>query len=154
MIEQEMDGFRRRVEFCPAYDKRHTDPKKNYGVRGMELRFVLIGPMGATQFVFSTGLQLPHVRKEWFDKHNGEFETCDLNKPMGVEVGYHAREAQYEGQTARPCGYLGGECFYDGSGLRADEFYPTFLAEGDDAVWTMLREEYDRRFASRRRNRR
>ena len=149
MIEQMIDGFRRQVQFSPAYDKRHPDPKKNYGIHGMELRFILVGPLGATQFVFATNLQLPHVRQEQFNRDNGVRQQYDFGAPMGVDVGYHAHEAQYEGQPSRSdCKYLDGPCFYDGSSLRADEFYPTFLEKGDDAVWAMLREEYDFRFVA------
>lgn len=39
----------RLVEWTPAYDKQ---PK--YGIHGMELRFVLKGPEGATQFLLYT----------------------------------------------------------------------------------------------------
>jgi hypothetical protein len=144
VIEQIMpDGFRRRIEFRGAFDKRHTDPSKDYGVHGMDLRFVLIGPKGATQFLCYTGLHLPHVREELFRKRRGE--KYDLGAPMGADIGYHAREPQYEGQSViqDDCPYVGGPCYYGGSGLAAEEFMPTFLAEGDDAVWTMLRERYD-----------
>lgn len=150
MIEQVMpDGFKRVVKFRGAFDKRHADPSKNYGIHGMELHFILVGPKGATQFLFYTNMMLPHVRKEIFDKHNGEYQRFDLWNPCGADIGYHAREAQYEGQTSMTadCEWVGGPCFYDGSSLRADEFAPTFLEKGDDAVWEMLREEYDHRFA-------
>lgn len=144
MIEQLMpDGFRRRIELRGAFDKRNTDPSKNYGIHGMDLRFVLIGPEGAVQFLVFTGLHLPHVRKELFAKRQVRRETYDLDAPMGADIGYHAKHPHYEGQTEYDCEYIeGGKCYYDGSGLQAEEFMPEFLGGGDEAVWTMLAERY------------
>jgi len=39
-----------------------------------------------------------------------------------------------------------GECYYDGSGLQAEDFMPTFLAGGSEAVWTMLESKYNQIF--------
>ncbi len=150
MIEQTMDnGFRRRLEFTGAFDRRNSDPAKNYGIHGMEMRFVLIGPEGAMQFLVFTNLMLPHVREELFQKRNGTVERFDLSAPMGADIGYHARTAQYDGQEPMPgdCEYVGGPCYYDGSSLGAQEFMPEFLAGGDDVVWAMLEKRYARRFA-------
>ena len=41
------------------------------------------------------------------------------------------------------CSYLNGrDCFYDGSGLRADAVLKDFIADGERAVWHHLIEEY------------
>lgn len=145
MIEQLMpDGFRRRIELSGAWDKTSSDPKKNYGVHGMELRFVLIGEKGATQFLLYTQIHLPHVFKNLVRGPHAETVLA----PMGADIGYHAKEPRYAEQTLRDCPYIEGGCYYDGSSLRAMEFTPEFLAGGDDPVWTMLREEYDRIFSS------
>ena len=58
----------RIVHFAPAFDRCDPDPKKNYGIRGVELRFVLKGPKGAIQFVVYTNWQLPHVTEETIQK--------------------------------------------------------------------------------------
>lgn len=50
--------------FDPAFDKRDPDPKKNYGIHGVELRMVLKGPEGAVQFIVFTGWMLPKVQRE------------------------------------------------------------------------------------------
>ena len=48
----------------PAYNKRNPDPKKDYGVHGVELRMVLKGPKGAVQFVLFTNWMLPEVQQD------------------------------------------------------------------------------------------
>ena len=46
------------VFFDPAWDKRHHDPNKNYGIGSMRCRMILKGKEGAVHFVFSTGMFL------------------------------------------------------------------------------------------------
>lgn len=41
----------RIVEFTPAFDKRSSDPSKDYGIHGVDMRMVLKGENAATQFV-------------------------------------------------------------------------------------------------------
>src|SRR5215467_3220628 len=89
----------RIVTFEPAYDKRHPDPKKNYGIHGVTLRMVLKGPEGAVQFVLYTNWQLPHVTKEWEDRPDS---PQTLWKPLPADLGYHSPKPMYEGQ--RPMG--------------------------------------------------
>lgn len=82
-------GFKCQVDFSPAFDKRHTDPSKNYGIHGVNMRFVLTGEKGASQFLVYTNWHLPSVSKEgWSDF---------MLEPMGADVGYHAKSPQYEG---------------------------------------------------------
>jgi hypothetical protein len=127
-----------------AFDKRHPDPKKNFGIHCMQIRFVLKGPKGAAQFLVFTGMNLPHVEDELFKKaHSRGYNPF---KPIGVDIGYHAPTPQYEGQTSMKCDVLDGECYYDGTSLGAEEFMSTFLAGGSDAVWEMLQKRYDDQF--------
>jgi hypothetical protein len=146
-----MDGkFERLVEFSPAYDKRNPNPDKNYGIHGVEIRFVLKGLKGATQFVIYTSWYLPHVQRELYGKGelNSSLKYGGI-EPMGTDIGYHSPISKYEGQKVMSdhCPYLDGKpCYYDGSSLRAGEFIPEFLEGGDKAVWKMLEDEYGRRF--------
>jgi hypothetical protein len=142
------ETFERIVEMAGAWDKRDPDPAKNYGIHGMEVRFVLKGDLGATQFVAFLNIHLPHVREELRRKRSPD-DRFDLDAPMGADVGYHSPEPCYDGQSIvqESCPYLDGKpCYYDGSGLRADGFMPEFIAGGSDAVWGMLEEEYRFRF--------
>lgn len=133
-----MEQFEKLVTMSGAYDKRHPDPSKNYGIHGMDIRFVLKGPKGCTQFVVYTGIHLPHVDAELRGKGSLSLE------PTGVDIGYHSPKPIYEGQQPMDCSLMPeGKCYYDGSGLAADEFMPEFIAGGTDAVWKMLEQRYN-----------
>lgn len=146
MVEQRVGAFTRRVEFQAAFDKRHPNPSKNYGVGAVVLRFILIGERGAMQFVCSTGMYPKHVTDEW----DASGRDPKAFRAMGYDIGYHAHEPQHEGQSAQDnCTYLGGRaCYYDGTSLGAEEFLPTFITGGDDAVWAMLEARYAERFGT------
>lgn len=144
-MRQQVGPFECRTEWTPAYDRRSQIPGKNYGVHGMDLRFILIGPRGATQLVIYTNWHLPHVSSEFEAQSN-----TTMLLPMPADLGYHAHEAQYEGQlvASDDCDYIGGPCFYDGSRLNADAVFERFVAEGEAVVWEMLTEEYRERFGT------
>ena len=134
------DHFKKSVTFAPAYDKRDPDPSKNYGIGGVRIRFVLVGPKGAVQFLLLTDWYPAHVQRE-VNPHN--IFASEL-KPRGADVGYHSPKPRYDGQESMgPCEHLdGAECFYDGSGLRAMEWVPEFLEGGDAWVWRKLEGVY------------
>ena len=44
--------LKREIRWRPAFDKRHSDPKKNYGIHGVEMKWLLTVPDGFIQFVF------------------------------------------------------------------------------------------------------
>jgi len=145
-------AFERRMTITPAFDKRHKDPSKNYGIGSSELRMVLLGPLGATQFVAYTGWYLPQNMMDVLERELSfrEQHGHRLSLPLiGVDVGYHAPHAQYDDQEKRECDLLpGGACYYDGSSLRADEWASILIAEGSERIWTMLEEEYRERFVT------
>ena len=86
-----MTDFQRKVELAGAYDKRHSDPKRNYGIHGMELRCYLAGPKATMQFIVYTNMHLPHV----FDELMKSNSSTTLLAPMGADIGYHARKPQF-----------------------------------------------------------
>jgi hypothetical protein len=142
-----MNDFERIVRMSPAFDKRHSDPSKNYGIHGVELRMVLKGPKGATQFVLYTNWQLPHVTQETLDKA-GKRDRISLEAlflPNPADLGYHWKSPRYEGQgpIQQSCEYCDGKpCYYDGSGLNAERIYDILLREGSDGVWRELEKFY------------
>jgi len=139
-------SFEHIVKVTGAFDRRDPDPKKNYGIHGMELRFILKGERGAMQFVVYTPIHLEHVAEELWQNHR----TKNYNpfKATGADIGYHSKTPRYEEQPKMECEYTGcGHCYYDGSSLQADEFMPEFLAGGSDAVWKMLEERYNSLFS-------
>ena len=148
MIEQLMpNGFRRIVAFRPAYDKR----AEGYGIHNMEIVFVLIGPMGAVDFVIH--------KTEWFVASAREHlrklpmvEELDApsrsSHPWRCSINYHSKVAPSEGQSSiANCQWLDGkECFCGGTHL-ADGLMERFVAEGEEVVWKELEEWYESRLA-------
>jgi len=133
------------VEVSPAFDKRDPDPNKNFGVHGCNLKFLLKGERGVVQFLIYTNWHLPHVTKD--------FERRDLGpsawQPMAADVGYHSPVPMDEEQEpiTEHCEYLDGKpCYYDGSGLYAEDVFQDMLREGDIAIWRHLEKYYVNHF--------
>lgn len=138
-------GLERVVEIRPAFDRRHKDPKKNYGIGGVEFAFYLKGEKGVIQFLLMTHWLLPETQKELDEKEErGELKHSHFNsRPLPADLGYHSPTPRYEGQQAMDCTLIpGGKCYYDGSGLRAYDVYKAMLEKGDEGVWEMLESEY------------
>jgi hypothetical protein len=130
-----MSSFERHVEFIPAYDKRSVDPKKNYGIGSMRIRFILKGALGAVQWMIGTSWDVASARgpKSWRDG----------SKPEGWDLGYHSPKPLYnEHSPMKSCDVLDGLCYYDGSGVNADLLIENFLGQGDDYVWAALEAYY------------
>lgn len=137
----------RIIEITSAFDKRHADPRQNYGIHGVTMIFMLKGPAGMVQFVLFTNWHLPHVTKETDARtlakaRAGFLQDVDLRcfyHPMAADLGYHSPKPMFEGQEPRECPYLDGQpCYYDGSGLNAERVYDVLLAEGGEGVWREL----------------
>ena len=129
------------------FDRRNEAPGKNYGIGGLRIWFVLKGPKGAVQFMCGFPTYLPHVEAE--GKVNQFYRKIE-----GWDVGYHAKEPQYEGQSQSDCEHFdSGKCYYDGSGLRAEEWAKEiFSVTGkapEDLLWKKLEEEYELRFGDK-----
>ncbi len=135
-------ALERIVQLHPAYDRRDPDPNRNYGIHGVDLRMIVKGKNGATQFVLYTGWHLPHVQEELKRKDR------ILSEPLPADVGYHSLTPRYEGHTAMggTCDILGTTCYYDGSGLQAKEVFKRLLCEGDTGVWDELETRYKELF--------
>ena len=135
------EKLERIVKFFPAYDKRHSDPKKNYGVGCVRVIMLLKGKKGAVSFTFGTGMYLPRVYEWWESKglRHG-------NKPdyMGYDVGYHSPTPKFEGQdiSQKKCDWIGAACYSDGSAIRADDYMKVLLEKGDEKIWNMLEKDY------------
>ena len=142
--------FERIVDFQPGFDKRSNNPSTNYGICGGVFTFVLKGPHGAIQFKFSAPFYPEHVFKEHMERN--DISALELlYRPNGYDVGYHSPRPMYEGQdpicTDGSCPYVEGKhCYYDGSGLRADDWLKEFLAGGTEWLWPVMEAEYHARF--------
>lgn len=130
---------KREIFFRPAFDRRSDDPKKNYGVHGVEIAFFLTGAEGVVQFIVYTNWQLPHVQSAT-DARPLNDHPYMFHKPMAADLGYHSRVPRHEGQTMLrdDCDLLGGPCYYDGSSLNAKPVFDVLLEKGSDGVWESL----------------
>ena len=57
------------IEIEPAFDKRHPDPEKNYGIHGSEIRMLSRGEYGVVQFLIFTHRMLPHITEEFIENY-------------------------------------------------------------------------------------
>ena len=140
-----MNEFEKIVQVSPPFDRRNADPKLNYGIHGMDLKFVLKGELGATQFLVYTPLHLPHVADELFNSPERKYNPF---RGMGADLGYHSYKPMWDDQKPMSdCDILGCDCYYDGSGLAAEELYVSFLQQGEPAVWRKLEQYYTKMFS-------
>jgi len=133
------ERFKKLVEFSPAFDKRNSDPKKNYGIGSVRIRFTLIGELGAVYFIMSSNFYTESVIKDNFTKPFGEWQ------PLPLQVGYHSPYPHFEGQSIckSKCQYLNNKpCYSDCSFLQADKVYQLLLSDGDKGVWKYLTSFY------------
>ena len=139
----------RFIELRPAYDKRHHDPRKNYGIHGVELKMFLKGECGVVQFVLFTHWHLPQVQAELLSKCRGyNGHNCSM-QASAADLGYHSPKPIREGDTpiSDNCRYLDGRpCYYDGSSLAAERIFKVLVAEGDAGVWRELETYYKELF--------
>jgi hypothetical protein len=136
--------YKHVTEWTPGYDIRPKNPgDKNYGIHGAELKFVLIGPKGAIQFQIYTNWMPRSAR------HRERSGPYCLVEPMAADLGYHSFEPRHEDQRpmSESCEYLDGKpCYYDGSGLNAQDPFDILCEDGDEAMWAFLERYYEATF--------
>ena len=125
------------IKFIPAYDKK----EKNCGIHGVDIKFVLIGELGAIEFRIATGWYLKSTR--------GDNQDCSF-LPSGLT--YHSPKPFYENQYAvKECEYLNDkECYRDGSILNSYEVFDILCEKGDAGVWEYLENYYIEKFGGER----
>ena len=139
------------IEITPAYDKRDSNPNKNGGIHGVELRFLLKGKKGVIQFLIYTNWMLPKVQKEVDEQMLDRRFPYLLHTPLPADLGYHSLTPRYDGQTmiTPNCPYLDGKaCYSDGSSLNAKEIFEILLQEGDKGLWKALEDYYSTVFGN------
>lgn len=136
-LTEKVGGFERILITAPGFPLT-----PNYGQHGMDLRFVLVGELGATQFLMFT---------DWVPGKTGireGFRSSAPSFPMAADLGHHWKTYPHEGDGDQSwgrmdeCDFFPGGCWYDGSGLNAQPVMERFIAGGLDAVWTDLEAYY------------
>jgi hypothetical protein len=124
------------IEITPAFDNRSTNTRKNSGIHGVDMRFLIKGNNKAVQFLLFTNWHLPHVQEELSGR--------GLSGPMPADLGYHSPVPIYDGQLIMQehCCYTSGKCYYDGSSINAVRVFHRMLREGDIGLWNELEKYY------------
>jgi len=143
-----MNNADRWIKVQAAYDKRHVDPNKNYGIHGVTMTFYLRKSKGVMNFTLYTNWELKTVREEVSTKQDNIVVRKDYpfeywRSPMPADVGFHSSKRQYEHQTEMDCDLLEqGKCFYDGSTLAAEDAFECLIEGGEEGLWTYLEDRY------------
>ena len=109
-----------------------------HGLHGLTLWFYVKGDKGVVQASIYTGWIPTQVERD--DLGTRIFDLSG-GTPMPMDLGYHAREPQWEGQEVcrDSCWLLDGEpCYYDGSGLNAYDAGYTLVNGGSEELWKFL----------------
>jgi len=155
-IRNKDSWLERRIEFNVGYDHREFPEEcggGGHGQSGMDMRWVLSGPLGAVQWVVHMVNWVPgNVRsiKGVEERLPVSLVPCmqhGLGDLYATDLGYHSPIELYEGQyhtEPGKCEYLPGQdCYYDGSGLNAEPLLEAFLNHGPMAVWAALARYYN-----------
>lgn len=143
-IVEQVGDFKRIIRFSMPFDKRHPNPKKNYGIHGMDNYYILVKDNKAVQFVIYLPVYLDHVAEELSAKINPSF------KVLAADVGYHSPTPMYENQSPMgECEIIGCECYYDGSGLHAEEVWEEWQEIGEwEWIWGKLEKIWNNYFGA------
>lgn len=140
LLSETVDGVERWLNFNPAWDKRPKAPhEKNYGVHGAELVFGVKRANTAVVWVLMLDWYLPQVLQWWKEKGLSQL----ANRPFdGLgSIDYHSPVSLYEGHSkVEDCGWIGQDCYCDGSATASGELFAKMVAEGPAVVWKTLTE--------------
>jgi|SRR3990167_6115747 len=133
---------------CIKFTCRHGSERcvpgggDSHGRYGLSIRFVSKSDAGAVQFLLYTNW-LP----QFATPSNIGTRKVDNwgNNVMPADLGYHSKIPHYEGQEPvdNACEFCGGQsCYYDGSGLNANDAMYALVNGGEDALWKFLDSYY------------
>lgn len=135
-------NFTREVKFVKAFDRRHDESGKNYGVHGLHIWFNLRCTDTGEGLTFSiaTNWQLPHVQAETDARPGPDFSPWLFHKPQPFGVDIHRKTGS--GYEQPDCNITGGKCFSDGSAMLGEDFFNTLVEGGDEALWARMEQQY------------
>lgn len=138
--------MKREIRFFPAFHRVNDDPKKNYGVHGVEIHFILSGDQGAVIFRIYTRWMLPQTYTYWREelRIKPRYEDSECSD---AGVLFHSAKPSYESHAPSEdaCPYLGAPCYQDIGFTMGREPRDLLVAEGDEAVWKWLETTYRER---------
>lgn len=131
------DAFERRMYLTAAWDRRDPDPRKNYGVHGVDLHFALIGPLGAVSWRLMTPWVLPQVAEWW-----ATLPAPVLYTPTADGVYWHRQVDGLETAGAQPCNFFGACVAEQIGSISREDVLEALIAQGDAGVWAVLERTY------------
>ena len=143
------EGFVCRIDLWPAHDCANScafgditcapGAGRFHGVGSARWRFSVTKDGDAAQFLLG-GTYLPETYER--EQKRGQLHAPLLGRDVGFHTSTRHRDEENDftwGSAMDDCDLLGVPCWYDGSGLRADEWVTPFL-RGEMDVWAKLRE--------------
>jgi hypothetical protein len=116
----------------------------SHGRHGLNIRFVSKGDAGAVQFLLYAGWMPQHALPSTIGVRNVRDWGGTGITP--ADLGYHSKTPHYDGQTQADsaCEFCDGQpCYYDGSGLNANDAMYALVNGGHVALWAFLDAYYD-----------
>lgn len=141
-MKEQHGEFTREISWVPAFDKRDTDPAKNYGINSLEMYWSLAGPNGAIELLVMTSWHLAHVQKENDERRpNARFPYL-MHKPLAAYIGFHSCAPHFEGhEPTLNCKLFDGKpCYFDRSFTSAEPLLAKLITDGEEAVWAAMLE--------------
>jgi hypothetical protein len=138
--------YEKIITFYPAWDRRNSDPGKDYGIHGVGLRIVLVGKRGAIELIVFTNWMLPHVQQD-LNKNFFDHLSCG---PYPVDVLIHSKKPTDLNEAPRSkCVYLGKDkCYANSKHQYTKEVWDTLLYKGSEGVWEHLLKIYKEEFSN------
>jgi hypothetical protein len=149
MIEQEVNGFKRRLWIRPGWDKRNLEPTKNYGIGGMSIWFGVIRDWRAMSWTVSIPVYPSDLQLEMNQRaRNGEFNNCPDHISFGA-LNYHrppTEEEAREHHCSSTCEFIESACSSDGSYTAGNAIGHIFVNNGLEDVFNELELAWRERF--------
>lgn len=145
--------------FRPAFDRTDPNPKKNYGVGCLDIRFLVEGEKGMVEFQLLTNWYQEHVMKRRMDSlrkdilsGKEDFLVRRFTEPFPADICYFSptRISEDDSEWLDGVRYFrdGAPCYYgykysDENGFVAKDVAFRLLVDyGDEALWKYLEEYY------------
>ncbi len=137
--------MKKEIKFQPAWDKRSSDLRKDYGIHGSVLHVTISDEKGAVNLV---------VHLNWFLPQNRNTKYCELKvypfeywqKPSISEIIHHSPTPTYHEQdvSSESCYFLGNKpCYISSSFTFGNKLFELLISEGEEKLFDALIEHHN-----------
>lgn len=136
---------------CIKFECKHGSKKCNpgsggsHGRHGLSIRFVVKGDAGAVQFLIYTHWLPQYKKADYIGYRDCKWEDETGMPVMPADLGYHSKTPHYDGRSIIDdhCEFCDNQpCYYDGSGLNANDAMYALVNGGDIGLWNFLEGYY------------